>query len=190
MDGQDDQASARVSRAAIAVGVPCKLGRMSCQRFRGAPLGLYVFPGISGAGRGPEQGRSTSLFQGDPSGCASQATSSITDGVVSTAAGFPNALPLRSWITWQARSSAGRCADEGNASLRASTSAGAGLRPAVQADRTRKAVSTSSLGFIDRLPAGSNTDPSSSGTRCQADGHRPGRRCKRQARGTRHRPGL
>ena len=25
---------------------------------------------------------------------------------------------------------------------------------------------------------------------CQADGHRPGRRCKRQARGTGHRPGL
>jgi hypothetical protein len=90
---------------------------------------------------------------GDPSGCASQATSSITDGVVSTCAGFPNALPLRSWMTWQARSSSGRCADEGNASLRVFRSAEAGLRPSAQAVRTRKAVSTSSLGSIDRLLA-------------------------------------
>ena len=50
-------------------------------------------------------------------GCAGQATSSTTDGAVSTCAGFLNALPLRSWITWQARSSSGRCADEGNTSL-------------------------------------------------------------------------
>src|ERR1019366_5115714 len=78
-----------------------------------------------------------------------QATSSITGGAVSTCAVFPNALPLRSWITWQARSSSSKCADEGNARLRASTSAEAGLRPSVQAARTRKAVSISSLGFID-----------------------------------------
>src|ERR1039457_1861716 len=77
-----------------------------------------------------------------------QATSSITGGAVSTCAGFPNALPLRSWMTWQARSSSGRCADEGNARLRASTSAGAGLRPSVQAAKTRKAVSTNSLGLM------------------------------------------
>src|ERR1035437_216433 len=82
-----------------------------------------------------------------------QATSSITGGAVLTCAGFPNALPLRSWITWQARSSSGKCADEGNASLRVFRSAGGGLRPSVQAVRMRKAVSTNSLGLIDRLLA-------------------------------------
>jgi len=105
-------------------------------------------PGISGAGRGLEAERSTSSSHGDPSGCASQATWSITGGAVTTWFGSRNALPLRSWITWQARSSSGKCADEGNASLRVFKSAGAGLRPSVQAARTRKAVSTSSLGLM------------------------------------------
>jgi hypothetical protein len=120
---------------------------------RDVPLGLDRVPGISRAGRGLAVERSRPSSHGDPSGCASQATSSITDGVVSTCAGLPNALPLRSWMTWQANSSSGRCADEGNASLRVFRSAEAGLRPLVQAARTRKAVSTSSLGFIDCLLA-------------------------------------
>ena len=90
---------------------------------------------------------------GDTSDCASQATSSIIGGAVSTRAGFPNAVPLRSWITWQARSSSGRCADEGNARLRASTSARAGLRPSIQAAKTRSAISTNFSGLIDRFLA-------------------------------------
>src|SRR5450759_4682447 len=116
---------------------------------RGVPLGLamgyQVFRGLEGVWKQREvhlRPRETHPVTRD------QATSSITGGAVSTCAGFPNALPLRSWITWQARSSSGKCADEGNACLRASTSAEAGLPPSVQAARTRKAVSTSSLGLM------------------------------------------
>ena len=90
--------------------------------------------------------------QGELSNRANQATSSMTGDAVSTCAGFPKAFPRRSWITWQARSSSGRWSDEGNACLRVVRSAEAGLRPSVQAARTRKAVSTSSLGFIEHLP--------------------------------------
>ena len=61
--------------------------------------------------------------------------------------------PLKSWMTWQARSSSGRRAFEGNAFRRISTSTCAGFSLPVQATRIRSAVSTSSLFVTDSCSA-------------------------------------
>src|ERR1039457_4243374 len=119
--------------------------------FQGAPLGLDVFRGISGAGRGLETKRSASSSQRDPSGYARSGHFVHHRRRSFNLCCFPECSPAQIVDDLKARSSSGKCADEGNACLRASTSAEAGLRPSVQAARTRKAVSTNSLGLIDRL---------------------------------------
>ena len=72
---------------------------------------------------------------------AHQATSSMGGLAWDHRSRSRNALPLRSWITRHASSSAGKVAKDGNAVVRASRSAGAGDCPLVHATSTRSAVS-------------------------------------------------
>jgi hypothetical protein len=115
----------------------------------GRSLGLVRIPGYFGGRKGPDGEKSTSSSEGDPSDDARSGHFVHHRRRSFNLCWFSECSPAQIVDDLAREVVVGHVCRRGERLLRASTSAEAGLPPSVQAARTRKAVSTNSLGLID-----------------------------------------